>query len=310
MKLLSLKKYIAVILVLFPLNGLLFADITYKVSKGDTLYSISRKYKISVDDLKKANNLDESNKIVVGQNLKIPGVSSEEKSVETNSSASQTITNKTSTVSEKVEDEVYTVKAGDTLYSIAKKANMTLSDLLKLNNLTQDSVIKVGQKIKLSKTNSTEKKSTETTTTKPVETKTPEPKEKTPDTRTYGTTVSSDSKTTWPVSNPKVTTIKGKASGVQLSAVNNESVKCISQGTVMYIGVYRGFGQVVFVQSKTGIIYVYAGLGTVTTKKGSYIVIGDEIGTAGLDSITGKPQLTFMVFQNGNPVDPAKAPRN
>lgn len=310
MKLLSLKKYIAVIFVLFPLNGLLFADITYKVSKGDTLYSISRKYKISVDDLKKANNLDESNKIVVGQNLKIPGVSSEEKSVETNSSASQTITNKTSTVSEKVEDEVYTVKAGDTLYSIAKKANMTLSDLLKLNNLTQDSVIKVGQKIKLSKTNSTEKKSTETTTTKPVETKTPEPKEKTPDTRTYGTTVTSDSKTTWPVSNPKVTTIKGKASGVQLSAVNNESVKCISQGTVMYIGVYRGFGQVVFVQSKTGIIYVYAGLGTVTTKKGSYIVIGDEIGTAGLDSITGKPQLTFMVFQNGNPVDPAKAPRN
>lgn len=310
MKLLSLKKYIAVILVLFPINGLLFADITYKVSKGDTLYSISRKYKISVDDLKKANNLDESNKIVVGQNLKIPGVSSEEKSVETNSSASQTITNKTSTVSEKVEDEVYTVKAGDTLYSIAKKANMTLSDLLKLNNLTQDSVIKVGQKIKLSKTNSTEKKSTETTTTKPVETKTPEPKEKTPDTRTYGTTVSSDSKTTWPVSNPKVTTIKGKASGVQLSAVNNESVKCISQGTVMYIGVYRGFGQVVFVQSKTGIIYVYAGLGTVTTKKGAYIVIGDEIGTAGLDSITGKPQLTFMVFQNGNPVDPAKAPRN
>ena len=78
----------------------------------------------------------------------------------------------------------------------------------------------------------------------------------------------------------------------------------------MYVGVYRGFGQVVFVQSKTGLIYAYTGLGSVKVRKGEYAVSGAELGTAGLDSISQKYQITFMVFQNGQPVDPAKAPRN
>ena len=131
-----------------------------------------------------------------------------------------------------------------------------------------------------------------------------------PDTRNYGNTITADSNTIWPVKNPKVTQIKGKVSGVQLSASKNESVNCIHEGTVMYVGVYRGFGQVVFVQTKTGLIYAYTGLGSVKVRKGQYAVFGAELGTAGLDSISQKYQITFMVFQNGQPIDPAKAPRN
>ena len=78
----------------------------------------------------------------------------------------------------------------------------------------------------------------------------------------------------------------------------------------MYVGVYRGFGQVVFIQSKTGVIYTYTGLGSVTVKKGDYVVYNQQLGTAGIDAISGKPGITFMVFQNGQPIDPAKAPRN
>ena len=63
-------------------------------------------------------------------------------------------------------------------------------------------------------------------------------------------------------------------------------------------------------QTKTGLIYAYTGLGSVKVKKGDYAVSGAELGTAGIDSITGKPQITFMVFQNGQPIDPAKAPRS
>ena len=78
----------------------------------------------------------------------------------------------------------------------------------------------------------------------------------------------------------------------------------------MYVGVYRGFGQVLFVQSKTGLIYAYTGLSSIDVKKGDYVVSGDKLGTAGVDSISNKSQITFMVFQNGQPIDPAKAPRN
>ena len=69
-------------------------------------------------------------------------------------------------------------------------------------------------------------------------------------------------------------------------------------------------GQVVFVQSKTGLIYAYTGLGNVKVHKGDYILSGSEVGTVGIDSISQKPQMTFMVFQNGQPIDPSKAPRN
>ena len=131
-----------------------------------------------------------------------------------------------------------------------------------------------------------------------------------PDTRNYGTTVTADKNTVWPVKNPTVTQVKGKVGGVQLSAQVNEPVVCIREGTVMYVGVYRGFGQVLFVQSKTGVIYTYTGLGSVSVKKGDYVVYNQQLGTAGIDPISKKPGITFMVFQNGQPIDPAKAPRN
>jgi septal ring factor EnvC (AmiA/AmiB activator) len=77
----------------------------------------------------------------------------------------------------------------------------------------------------------------------------------------------------------------------------------------MYVGNYRGYGQVVFIQSPSDYIYAYSGLGTIKVKKGDYVVFGDVIGTAGTDSIKGTSQISLMVFQKSNPIDPAKAPR-
>ena len=225
----------------------LVADTTYKVEKGDTLYSISRKYQITVAELRAANNLSENDVIKVGQKLKIY-------------SGSSTASTGTSTPS---------TSSGTT-----GSAGTTGSS------------------------GSTGNSGTTTTTTTA------------PDTRTYGTTVTADKNTVWPVKNPTVTQVKGKVGGVQLSAQVNEPVVCIREGTVMYVGVYRGFGQVVFVQSKTGVIYTYTGLGSVNVKKGDYVIYNQQLGTAGIDSITKKPCITFMVFQNGQPIDPAKAPRN
>lgn len=41
----------------------------------------------------------------------------------------------------------------------------------------------------------------------------------------------------------------------------------VREGTVMYTGIYRGFGEVIFIQSKTGLIYSYSGLNKVSVKK-------------------------------------------
>ena len=277
-----------------------FADTKHTVEKGDTLYSISKKYSITLDQLRKANNLTDTDVIKVGQKLTIPGK-------DDNSSTSKI----------KTEVTEYVVQKGDTLYGIAKKQGIKVADLMELNGLDNNSVIKVGQKLKIKTTSSSVKTTTTTTTTKTTTTTTTSSAGTTttvttpiPDTRTYGTSVNADKSTIWPVKNPTVTTVKGKVNGVQLSAQKNESVTCIREGSVMYIGVYRGYGQIIFVQSKTGIIYAYAGLNTISVKKGDYVLFGSELGTAGVDSLTGKSQITFMVFQNGQSIDPAKAPRN
>ena len=286
----------------------IFADITYKVEKGDTLYSISRKYQITVAELRTANNLSENDVIKVGQKLIIPDAD-----IGTAAALSSTKTAGSSASASTAKTVEYVVAKGDTLYGIARKNGMTVADLMAINNLDSSAVIKVGQKLKVS-AGSTSSSSSAATTKKSEPAKPGETvikvNEKAPDTRTYGTTITADANTKWPVSSPKITQVKGKISGVQLSAKTKEAVLCIHEGTVMYVGVYRGFGQVVFVQSKTGLIYAYTGLGSVKVRKGEYAVSGAELGTAGLDSISQKYQITFMVFQNGQPIDPAKAPRN
>ena len=299
-------KSLSIITIILLFITPLFADITYKVEKGDTLYSISRKYQITVAELRTANNLSENDVIKAGQKLIIPDAD-----IGTAAALSSTKTASSTAPAGKTIE--YVVAKGDTLYGIARKNGMSVADLMAINNLDSSAVIKIGQKLKVN-ASSTE------TAAKAAPEKTVEPakpgetvikvNEKAPDTRTYGTTVTADANTKWPVSSPKITQVKGKISGVQLSAKTNEAVLCIHEGTVMYVGVYRGFGQVVFVQSKTGLIYAYTGLGTVKVRKGEYAVSGSELGTAGLDSISQKYQITFMVFQNGQPIDPAKAPRN
>ncbi len=295
-------KLLTLISIFFILFFSAYADTTHKVEKGDTLYSISKKYQITVAELRTANNLSENDIIKVGQKLIIPDAD-----IGTAAALSSTKTAGNTTPAGKT--TVITVQKGDTLYGIARKNGMSVADLMSLNNLDSSAVIKVGQKLKVTQASASV-----------TSTKNPEPaksgdtvikvNDNAPDTRTYGSTVNADANTKWPVASPKITQVKGKISGVQLSAKKDEPVLCIHEGTVMYVGVYRGFGQVVFVQSKTGLIYAYTGLGSVKVRKGEYAVSGAKLGTAGLDSLSQKYQITFMVFQNGQPVDPAKAPRS
>ena len=297
------KKSLTFISIFLFLSFCIFADTSYKVNKGDTLYSISRKYQITVAELRAANNLSENDVLKAGQKLIIP-----EADISTAVALSGNNNNKSDSPVNTSNTTEIEVKKGDTLYSLSKKYGLTVADLLAINNLDSSSVIKVGQKLKVRTTslsNASQNKSKAANVNNDIKVV-----EKAPDTRTYGATVTADTNTKWPVSNPKITQVKGKISGVQLSAKENEKILCIHEGTVMYVGTYRGFGQVIFVQSKTGLIYAYTGLGSVKVKKGEYVVAAAELGSAGIDPISGKSQITFMVFQNGQPIDPGKAPRS
>lgn len=286
------KKLLAkffILLVNIILVSHVCADSYYTVKKGDTLYSISRKYQLTVPELRTANNLAESDIIKIGDKLLIP-------TADISNAVALSSSKETSKNTPKTQNtQTYIVKSGDTLYGIARKVDIKLPELLALNNMNASSTLKVGQKILIPMGNSDSVKEPEKTTQKPSE------KELLKDNEVIIT-----NRIVWPLSNPKVKNIKGKVSGVQLIGNENESVKSIAAGTIICTGVYRGFGELVFVQSKTGLIYAYTGLGTVKAKKGDYVLAGDEIGKT---SKTGDSSIKFMVFQNGKSVDPAKAPR-
>ena len=293
----NIRSLFIVLFVLLNSAVFLFADSIYVVKKGDTLYSISRKYEITVAELRTANNLSENDVLKEGAKLVIPSADISNAAA---LSSTKTSSAETKTASRQ-SSAVYEVQKGDTLYGIARKYGIKLPELMAMNNLDNNATIKIGQKLTVPGTVSAAKNEPAKVTQKQLDSTQAEASK-----QKVNTAVSVVSGVTWPLANPSVRNISGKVSGVQLTGRENEAVKCIREGTVMYTGVYRGFGDVVFIQSKTGLIYSYTGLGSVKAKKGDYVLAGTEIGRTGKGS---ESSIKFMVFQNGKPVDPVKVPR-
>ena len=101
----------------------------HTIRKGETLSQIAEKYKVSTDDIKKWNNLNDDN-IIAGQKLIIKSDKSEG-------------------FADASGNNIYhIVNSGESLYSIAKMYNTTVSRLKSINNL-DGSQIQVGQKLKV-----------------------------------------------------------------------------------------------------------------------------------------------------------------
>lgn len=128
-----MKKFLIKVLVLtlavcMLTTTLAFADSTYTIQWGDTLSKIATKYGVTVSQLMSANpSIKSASTIYAGQKITIP--------------STKMVT--------------YTVQSGDTMYGIAKRFEISYSELLKANpSITNPSMIYVGQKITIPDTNS------------------------------------------------------------------------------------------------------------------------------------------------------------
>ena len=153
--------------------------VNYTVKPGDTLYSIANRYNISVNDIVKANDL-KSNILSIGQVLLIPSIPVNEEDYvvyeiqngDTLYSIARRYNTKVDAIKAynnllnnflrpgdviqipitpvDIDYNVYTVQKGDTLYSIAKKFDTTIADILAINN-NLSSILKIGETIKIPK---------------------------------------------------------------------------------------------------------------------------------------------------------------
>jgi murein DD-endopeptidase MepM/ murein hydrolase activator NlpD len=251
------------------------------VQRGETIYSIARSYGVDNGELMRFNGIADASKLQIGQRVKIPGT----------------------VVSGSAE---YRVVRGDTLYGIARRYEIPLQSLLAANTLENNYVLKEGDILRIPREGAEA-----AGTVKPAGDPVPNPTESTATvTDPRSTAVRTvDASLRWPVTAKEVVYMTGKLDGVVILGERSESVKSLTQGTVVSAGPYRGFGRVVIIQVSGGYLYVYGGCESLSVKEGDQVAPGTELGKLGIDTVSEKPQLFFLVYRSNTPVDPAKAPR-
>lgn len=260
------------------------------VRKGDTLYSLSRKYEVPLRKLIEENNLSAPYTLHIGQNLRLPA------------------------------RQIHTVSKGDTLYSISKKYNVDITSLSRLNDLDAPYILSVGQVLSLPETLA---ETPQTVQKAPVNTKTLASAQKTSSAKVAATSkkivksaprknVSTYRKTKfmWPVNGKVVSNFgvvgKGrKNDGINIKAAIGTNVKAADKGVVAYAGnELKGFGNLVLIKHSDGYITAYAHNDRLYVKKGQKVLRGEKIATVGSTGSVNTPQLHFEVRAGKKAVNP------
>ncbi|MDR1693954.1 MAG: LysM peptidoglycan-binding domain-containing protein [Lactobacillaceae bacterium] len=276
----------------------------HKISKGDTLYSIAKKYNVPLRNLIGTNSLTPPYSLVVGQNLQIPS------------------------------NQYHTVTKGDTIYNISKRYNVDVTSLSRINNLKAPYTISVGDKLVLPGTigsnntsakkadtrsffgikirNAPKKTTTTSRTTQKVQTA-KKTRAVTARTRTaYIKPVSTNrtAKFAWPVKGPIISNYgtigKGrKNDGINIKAPLGASVNAADKGVVVYAGnELKGFGNLILIKHPDGWITAYAHNDKIFVRKGQSVRKGEKVSSVGRTGGVNAPQLHFEIHVNKKPINP------
>ncbi|MDR2602864.1 MAG: LysM peptidoglycan-binding domain-containing M23 family metallopeptidase [Spirochaetaceae bacterium] len=337
--------FLYVLFLCFSFDSAGAADGEHIVKSGETVYSISRKYGVKVDEILFINEIENANKVMAGQKLRIP--------------SGPTMALPISDASYKKPPERavfinYKAEKGDTLYGLSRRFGVSVQDLTAANNYPKNKMLKIGETVKIP---APEEKSALNAegfsplnippglpadklaqplnsgpSLRPPEGPMPEAiiaqggaaskntvlipasssaKNSAPASSIGSKTASKpvDLRLKWPIKIKEASYMTGKLDGVVLTGEKTAPVQSISSGTVASAGPYRGFGRVAIVQSDSGYIYVYGGCEQLSVKAGERVAYGEEIGRLGVDAASQKPRLFFMVYNGVKAIDPAKAPR-
>ncbi len=270
-----------------------------KVARGDTLYSISRKYSVPVNDLAVMNGMTAPFTLSVGQTLHVPDLHARKvETVKTTTPSAKTVDKKVETKSES-----------------DKKTKTTKTDK---KTGQKETVKKAEQKKPETKKAEPKKKEIKKPEQKKQETKQPakkiEPKtEKTVSKSTPKNekiAARSSSKFSWPVRGTVLSHYGAKTAGlyndgINISAALNTSVVAAENGVVAYAGnEVRGMGNLIIIQHADGWMTVYAHMNSMTVRRGARVTVGQKIGAVGKTGKVTTPQLHFEIRKGTKAYNP------
>ncbi len=251
-----------------------------EVKKGDTLYSIAKRYDMSISELIELNKIDSPDQLYVGQVLRTTS------------------------------NRFYTVKKGDTLASIARRYNTSYQNLAKRNNIRPPYELKVGQKISVSNNTSSKPAVSAKTSYKSANSFGKQAIKKASTASTSYVSTKRNAKFVWPVNGKIISSFgaigKGrKNDGINISAASGTAVKAGDKGVVAYAGNgLKGFGNLILIKHTDGYITAYAHNDKLLVKKGQTVLRGEKIATVGKTGGVTTPQLHFEVRAGKKAVNP------
>lgn len=260
------------------------------VQKGDTLYSIARRYNVPIRDMIEANGLRPPYTLNIGRVLKMPNA------------------------------RFHIVEKGDTVYNISKRYDVDMRSLSKLNNIAAPYALRIGQRLVIpgsvvssSTTPTTARKAA--TASKASSWKASSAKKKTTSAAKKKTTRTTTvkkrtSKFAWPVQGKVVSNFgpiaKGRNNdGINIKAPLGTPVKAADAGTVAYAGnELRGFGNLILIKHSGGWMTAYAHNDRILVRKGQKVKKGEKISTVGSTGGVSTPQLHFEIRAGKKAVNP------
>lgn len=184
----------------------------------------------------------------------------------------------------------YTVRSGDTLYSIATRLEVDYRDLARWNGIGRDYRIYPGQVLQLRpRSATTAAQPRAASPAKPVAAPPPP-----------------SFKWTWPAAGlaVKSTARPNGGLGLTIGGREDQDIYAAGPGKVVYSGTgLLGYGQLLIIKHDDTYLSAYGYTRTVLVGEGALVSAGQKVATMGMDP-AGVPLLYFEIRVNGKPVDP------
>ncbi len=249
------------------------------VQPGDTLYSLSRKYSVPVNDLAVMNNLSVPFSLSVGQKIRVPNLA-------------QAPVAKIE-VSEKISGTSKT-EQNKTIQNVSEKAQNSGVKVVKVEKTEPVKTVEVAKETKAVKTTTEKKISSDPTKKLPK------------------ITARTSSKFSWPVRGKILSGYGAKSNGlfndgINISAKSGTVVKASENGVVAYAGnEVKGMGNLIIIQHDAGWMTVYAHMDAMTVRRGTKVSVGQKIGVVGKTGKVDSPQLHFEIRKGTKAYNPTE----
>ncbi len=302
------------------------------VAQGETISSMSHRYKVPTQAIMKANGITNPASIQPGQRLVIPryinhgGPAKLAHAALPRNPSAQPVAAAPSGPGE------YVVANGETLTSIAHRHRIPVRELISANNMTAETPLKIGMKLTIPAKQGVQVAKNAPGVPAPVKpivvaqaksgpmlqsVKTVEPQAgariatPAPDNEESGPAGTAGMPSfRWPLRGRVVTnfgakTAGGSNDGIDLAVPEGTAIRAADDGVVAYAGnELKGYGNLVLVRHANGFVTAYANASELNVKRNDQVHRGQVIAKSGQTGTAPNPQLHFEIRKNSAPVDP------